>query len=683
VLALVAAAWLNAGLLAAPAPAATPPRAATVTAHAPALTLIHQSPWVTPAAQSFTLELELKAGTPTADEVVVSLYSRLTTRSGFEQTITGAPSGFLDRTHPVRWSTMPAGTHGGSLLKIAVQATGTVTPAPPAGAPSLDLQCPPDTGTCTGVYPVTVALERADGTPVERFTTYLTFAGVASSHPLHFAWVVPVAAPVSVLAGTHDPGHALAGLPGSTVGALAGLATSLQSNSSVPVTLTAAPQTLAALRHAGPSGHEAVTELAALSDDPGIHQFLAEPYVPIDLGAFAGAGEGEEIAAQLGKGATVMAKLGIETSARSGPWVATGSVGTALAGGLSQVGATQLVVPQSTLVPAGSNGGRGTWSSTFTLPLGKGHTVTAAASDTDLSTHFADDPADPVLEADQVLADLAMIHFEAPNTPTVRGVVAVPPAGWVPGTAFDDELLEGLTANPDVVAATLGSFFSQVPATPALTPPVRQLASPGPGPVLSPSTARQITSARLRLTAFDSALPSHPAVLGQLDDLLLAAESDTEGSSGVTAGVAAWERCLGGQLAAISVVTEHTITLTARTGHIPITVQSTAPYAVVGTLTVSSDRFVFPEGTTVPMTLDHPTNPVRIAVQARTSGDLPVEVSFVSPRGNLVIAHGEITVRSTATSVVGFVLTALALAVLLFWWARTWRAGRRRRKAAA
>ena len=50
--------------------------------------------------------------------------------------------------------------------------------------------------------------------------------------------------------------------------------------------------------------------------------------------------------------------------------------------------------------------------------------------------------------------------------------------------------------------------------------------------------------------------------------------------------------------------------------------------------------------------------------------------------GSLVIAQGQLTVRSTATSIVGIVLTAAALVVLLAWWARTWQAGRRKKRAA-
>jgi hypothetical protein len=258
-------------------------------------------------------------------------------------------------------------------------------------------------------------------------------------------------------------------------------------------------------------------------------------------------------------------------------------------------------------------------------------------------------------------------------------VVAVPPSNWTPTTAFDDALLQGLKTNPDVQATTLDGFFSAFSKVPSSTLTTRRLQSPGTGPVLAPSLAHLVSTARLRLTAFDRAVPSNPPVLSQLDQLLLATESDDLQQAGQVAGVGTFERALDGQLSLIQLATERTITLTARTGHIPVTIVSTAPYPMVGTLSIAGDRFVFPHGATQRLKLDHTTNPVRIEVEARSSGDLPLEVSFESPTGGLLIAHGQLTVRSTATSLVGVVLTALALVVLLGWWARTWWAGRRRR----
>ena len=108
---------------------------------------------------------------------------------------------------------------------------------------------------------------------------------------------------------------------------------------------------------------------------------------------------------------------------------------------------------------------------------------------------------------------------------------------------------------------------------------------------------------------------------------------------------------------------------------------SSAPYPVNVTVTLTSDKFVFPNGKPVNLQgLDRPTTSVRVTAQARTSGDrLPIDVTLHTPNGQLLLAHTVLTVHSTAISFVGVALTILAGAVLLFWWARTWRRSRRQR----
>lgn len=684
--ALVAAVSVVLGGVVAPRAGAATPTAAK----GPVLSLVDQSPWVKPtppgSPKTFTLDVAARPGTPATDEVVVTLYDLLTTRSGFEQTLKTTPTkGILDQTHPVALSSMPV-VDGGSALSISVLPDPTATPAPAAGTPTLDLHCV-GTGTCTGVYPLVVSLVRpSTGGKVANstFTTYLTYSTEKSAHQLDFAWVVPIAAPVTIRSGERDPAKAVAAPSRATTASLAGLVATLgaKSNVNVPVTVAASPQTLQAL---GGRGAQAVQQLAAMSSaDQPTRQFLAQPYVPIDLGALAGAGEGEEITAQIKLGASVLRTLKVQATSKASTWVATGTVGSDLRTGMSKVGASSLVVPDADL--AAPRDTDSTWASAFTMSLGKGAPVTGAVADSELAAHFTADPGDPALEANQLLADLAMIHFELPNTTTPRGVVAVPPAGWTPTKAFDSELLAGLATNPVVQATTLDGYFSAFSKVlGSATPPTRRLQSGGTGPVLAPSLARRITAARLRLTDFDRAVPGKPAapVLGQLDQLLLAAESDDLVHAGQVAGLDTFGRALDGQLSQVQLATERTITLTARTGLIPVTIISSATYTVVGTLSLSGGRFVFPHGSTRPLKLNHNTTPVRVDVEARTSGDLPLEVSFRSPTGHLLIAAGQLTVRSTATSLVGVVLTVLALLVLLGWWARTWRAGRRRRASQA
>jgi beta-lactamase regulating signal transducer with metallopeptidase domain len=57
-----------------------------------------------------------------------------------------------------------------------------------------------------------------------------------------------------------------------------------------------------------------------------------------------------------------------------------------------------------------------------------------------------------------------------------------------------------------------------------------------------------------------------------------------------------------------------------------------------------------------------------------------VDVSVRSPAGGLQLSSGEVEVRSTATSVVGIVLSLGAVVVLVVWWIRTSRKRRALRR---
>lgn len=663
--------------------------------------LLEQSPAVVqPDAAgegTLTLDLSLGVAVPAGAQVELSLYRALGSRSAFQATLSGAPFDQIDRSTPVPVSGLATvGTTAGPAAQLSV----TVAPGEAPGGtttPTLSLGCTLGNGSCPGVYPLVVSLERSGGGTLSHFTTYLTFAEGSAAAPLRFAWVVPFAAPVR-LARTTDLDRAMVPPSNASVSALDGLAAALGAHPDVAVTVAASPATVQALSaSASKAAQGAVAELRALSADQQLHQFPAQPYVGIDLSAIAGGGESTEISAQMVKGAGVLRAARIATDTSSATWVAQGTVGPSLGTGLAEVRADRVVVPDDQLAapdPSVSDQpGYHTWTYPFTLPLGRGTSVEAAASDGEISAEFTDDAGDPALEAVQVLADLAVIHFEAPNLtddqgqPVVRGVVAVPPAGWTPSVAFDDQLLSGLSGNPDVSPVTLDGYFSSVPPGGPQGVTTRHLASSA-STALPVSLARQLTRARLRLTSFVSAVrPRSLVVLSQLDDLLLAAESDGLRRAQQFAGVAEFERALGGQLSLIKVATERTITLTSRTAAVPITILSTAHYTVVARMTVTSDRFLFPgSGGTVPrVVIDHPTTPEQVQVVARTTGDLPLSVTLAAPQGTppLVIAHGQMTVRSTATSIVGVVLTVAAAAVLLFWWARTWRAGRRARRARA
>lgn len=661
----------------------TPSVASGAASRRPSLVLDGQSQWVTPATPgaSGTFDLDLSTrSAPAGAQVAVALFPRLDSRDRFEDVVEHGPRGNpISETAPVPLSQLPADTHapGGAGLNIQVSTSQSTGDGERLG---LDCAGPTATGTCTGVYPVTVSLLDASGVELRHFTTFLTYSAGTSATPLEFALVVPISSPVTVDRGAKSAASAIAPLSRSQAAALDQTVAALRAASTVPVTVAVSPQTLQALRASGPDGRSAVTALVAMSANQAVDEIPPAPYVPVNLASLAGAGESTELAAQMAAGQTVLDKLRVQT-ATSLTWVAATAVGDTLGSGLSRVGATAVVVPGASLAPT-PDAPPYTWASTFKLALGSGAgtAVDAAESDTFLDGQFRGAAADPALSASQMLADLAMVHFERPNTPTTRGMVAVPPTGWTLNAAFERTLLAGLDGNPVVTPVTLNHFLSSVDSS-----GTRTLQSPATRSALGRSGARSLSAARLRLTEFDHMVLGKPAILGQLDRVLLAAESDRLVSPSEPAAVAVFEHLLSAQLHLVSFTTKSSYTLTARTGDIPITIESRARYAVVGTLVVSGAKFVFPGRASeakYKMVLDHAVNPWRVSVEARSSGDLPLHVAFTSPSGRLVVATGGFTVRSTATSLVGVVLTALALAVLLAWWVRTWRTRRRARRRA-
>ena len=655
-----------------------------------AFVLDAQSEWVVApkaprsggSAPPALFDLALTArGAPTGATVEVILYPRLRSRYAFKDVVRNGPRGSpLTSIAPIPYDSLEPHPRSAAVATLDLPVVQT---ASTATGTRLGLACAPPTGagTCTGVYPVVVELQEPTGKVLHRFTTFLTYVAGRSAHPLELSWIVPIDTPVSLSPHPSGPTNGI-GLP-SAVDTSALEATIAQLRSSaVPVTLDVSPETLQVLARAGPKGRAADTMLAVLSTNHKSDQVLASPYVPVALGALAGAGEPTEIVAQMAAGATVLRHFHVTTAPGPSPWVQRGLVTDNIATGLATVGANQLVLPDFNLASTPNATSAGTWASTFTLTLSHGGSsasvqtsVQASVTDTWLDGQFTSLRKDPALAATQLLADLAMVHFERPNTAAVRGMVALPPARWIPDPVFTHVLLAGLSQNPVVEPVTLSQFFTSVTADGA-----RQLADSSSAPVFGRTLARAVSRARVRLSNFDAAVPGHPSVISELDDMLLATEAENLTPRRQAAGVAAFEHALQAQLGLIT-FQKSTVTLTARTGWIPVTIESGAPYTVIGTLSVSGNKFVLsPRSSRRTVRLDHATNVSRVDVLARTSGDSPLDVTFTSPNGRLVIARGLITVRSTATSVAGVALTVVALAVLLVWWARTWRSGRRKRR---
>ncbi|MDQ1436436.1 MAG: hypothetical protein QOK43_65 [Acidimicrobiaceae bacterium] len=625
------------------------------------LRLASQTSWVGPGQD---LDIRVTATTsaaPSDVELAVSVYRQVGSRSEFLNTLKDRLRGA-----PLTATATPLGEFipdaGGALtIRVPIQ--------DPAQAPDKARTRLRD----EGVYPVRVELrETGGGRTIDRFVTHLVFAGPPKEGgvPLGFAWVVPFSAsPALQSDGTRRVGP----VPSSR---LAVLAQALDAHPDVPVTLQPTPETVEAL--AASTKEADRNTVAVLARAAASRQIVGGPYVPVQAGAFAAAGGEAEFAAQLDRGGDVLARvLNVRPDPRT--WVADERLDEAALDRLRSRQVDRIVLPEAALVPAGLPV---TLANPFELQSRSLRRPTAAASDSDLESHFnppADGPDDPVLRAHALLADMAVVYFDRPGKP--RAVVTQSPRNWAPDRGFLDAVLAGLSGSPIVQGMTLDQVFSTVPvATTSRTAPLTRKLADNPAPAILPLAS--IHDTRSRLEAFGSMLDADNALDDELEEVLLTAESaDLRTSRQRASYVTGVDKRIDAELKHLAVPASRTITLTARKGEIPVSIQWTGDYPVHLRVRVAGDRLTFPEGPALrAMDLSRRNTTERFVVQARSSGDFPLRITLESPEGGLVLARARFTVRSTAASGVGIALSVGAGAILLSWWARNLAKGRRNRR---
>ena len=130
-----------------------------------------------------------------------------------------------------------------------------------------------------------------------------------------------------------------------------------------------------------------------------------------------------------------------------------------------------------------------------------------------------------------------------------------------------------------------------------------------------------------------------------------------------------------GELAKVSVPERQSITLTARKGRLPLTFHNTAGYPMTVSVELQSDALDFPKhpDRRLDVLLDEETKRVELDVVSRASGSSPLYVVVQTPDRRVELARTRYTVRSTAFSGVGLVLSIGAGVFLVLWWGRSIR----------
>lgn len=275
-------------------------------------------------------------------------------------------------------------------------------------------------------------------------------------------------------------------------------------------------------------------------------------------------------------------------------------------------------------------------------------------------------PGGSVLTSQRVLAETAMVYFEAPNS-AGRALALHPPEAWEPSTELGGQLLDGLTTatwldlrDPATVAALARQEDRATLAAPA-------------APTLTAEQTQRLADALADLAAAAAARSEEdPELAGrepaQLRDQLLRSTSRwlPAGSGEADALVSDVTAAIDRTLEDVQIASGSLVTLTSDTGTIPVTLQrgDGGPLDVRVEVT-SQGRLAWPEGRrSEVLTLEEgTTQTVTFETRALSTGNFSVSVRVTDPSGRIELDRTALSVRSTAIS--GFALTGIGLVVVV------------------
>ncbi len=517
-----------------------------------------------------------------------------------------------------------------------------------------------------GVYPVTLVLRDPDGVGLDTVHTFFVRTPPPDSDPdsetdpLLVSTVLAVSGPPAVdqennvdLGPTERSLQTLADV----------LDPELRPRHLVTVSLD--PHLIDALALSDRPEHAEL--LARLRNALADRRITSSTYVPLDSDAWIDQNLGLQIGWQIESGAAVVDEhLGQQPDRTI--TVLTTSASPELLRRLQRERVRLVLVPEALLVPVDDLASTSAKTS-FLLPT-TGDPMPAVAIDGTVTAHFArsdDSRAAPYL----VLADLAARWFEDPQQR--RGIVLAPPMA----SPFDPDdlgtLLDEIDASPILSATSPAEIIENLePGT------LRQVRPPGENGFGEDYEAALSDGRRIARSYQNMVDPIATAgtperqLIETLERALL-----LSGAYGLTetqrdSYLAVVARTVRDTVAAIQPPSQQRITLTSRSGSIPMLIRNNLDYDVIVRVDLNSDKLDFPAGDSRLWRLTPGVNQVQVAVRAKTSGDAVLKVGVNSPTGLVALGESQLTVRTTSLSGTGVGIAAAALAILLIWWARNW-----------
>ena len=611
----------------------------------------------------FHVQIELPRIVP-SDTVLITVYDRVVTRFGLrasiDQQLFGAPLG----TKAHRVSGLVA-TPDGRVDIVLDLNDGSL----PVGPDQLEL-------ANAGVYPVTIDLRDSSQAIMGRVVTHLVRRleppqeGARPVPPLGVAIVADLRVRPTL---RPDGSREISGIDRQH---LQTWTDALRSHGESTATIVLNPETLDGLTATNRSDDAALyTAIVEAATDRHV---VAGPYVSVDTAGLEAVGLTDEVVELVALGdATLNAHL--DTATDPFTRLLGDEAVERTARSEQQLGIRNVVVASDRV----AIGGFATPARPFQLALESGEIV-AVAIDSRLAEGFAV-PRDPVLGAFHLLAELAVIFFEDPQSERI--VLIAPTERQTPDQAFLEVLLTSLETHTilttasvaDAVLLPLERDENGGSLTRSLAPEFDRLVEPAIG---------DYEDTRAQLDAYGSMIEGIDA--GQLHgDLEALMKVSLASDVGDAQRNEYWDRVRNAAGAAIDVVEPppiSSIRITAREATIPLSFQNQADHPVRVQVHFLSDKLDFVEfadGESTLLELEPGVTTIDFNVRAFTSGSFPLNVEMTTPDGavELELDHRRITIRSTALSGVGAALTFGALGFLVVWWMasfrRSWRAKQR------
>ena len=629
-----------------PTAAATAPRSAGV---APALILVEQTPVVT-AGGRFEVRFRLD-GIPGDGSLQVVVHQRVRSRSELALSMEG--DGLRSE-----------------VLRTVVALDGI--PPDADGVRELVLSLDPEAGVLPirteGVYPVELIAQDAATEPLAQVVTHL----VLGPEPGDDAPSLGVAVVGSFRAAPALRPDGSVRLSPARRADLAALAAGL-ARSSTPATLDIGGETLDALRaEPGGTGAEAIDDLTEAARGRTV---LASPYVAISPDGLAAVDLLGELGPQLEAGQASIEALGVDPTRAVA--LAPADLGRVGLQGLLYTGVETLLVDPDQVEDLDP----GLISYSLAQPV----VVTAPDGSTPIAALLTDDTVDerlathgsPGLVVSRVISELALLRLEQPSVARAMALVVEP------GVAADTItlLLDALGSGRPFEALDLVDAATH--AAPLLDGggnPVELALRPVEPREIDGTVADQLRVGRAALTTFTGLVGDDPEVLHPLRRHLLVAEGIGVPTATRSEHVRQVTDTIAGIAGQVTTPATFTLTLTARDGTIPLTIGNGTDLPLHVTVRLRSQKLEFPEGDTIDLVLTEANTRLDIPVRALASGAFPLQIDVTTPDGQQRLSMSRFTVRSTAVSGAGLLLSIGAGAFLVVWWARHWHRTRRSAK---